>query len=212
MPGPQEGRLDTGNMISLPVDPARPQRYGLVILAGALALLGSLVFLAVGGSGCYQQRVEATKWPAVEAQVVNCDVQRSSGYSGRNWGTKSQARCVFRYDANGTTYEESKLAGSRVFQSKRQIVLTRPPVTVEQIAGWVQRHPRGSTQTIHYNPANPHEISLAGADSELQANKPEDQLKVGGLFALLGTILVFAGSAAQKRAKNSAVISDAHKA
>jgi hypothetical protein len=191
-------------MIYLPVDPARSQRYGLMILAGALALLASLVFLAVGGSHSYQQRVEATKWPAVEAQVVVCDIQRSYGYSGRNWGAKSQARCVFRYEANGSFYEESKLAGSRVFQSKRQILLTQPPVTVGQIVVWVQRHPRGSTQTIHYNPTNPHEISLAGADNELQANKPEDQLRVGEVFALIGIALVFGGSAAQKRARNSA--------
>jgi Protein of unknown function (DUF3592) len=190
-------------MISLPVDPTRSQRYGLMILAGALALLASLVFLGVGGSCSYQQHVEQTKWPAVEAQVVNCDVRRSYGYSGRNWGTKSQARCVFRYDANGSTYEETKLAGSRVFESKRQILLTRPAVTVGQIAGWVQHHPRGSTQTIHYNPANPHEISLAGADAELQANKPEDQLRVGQVFALIGIALVLGGSAAQKRARNS---------
>jgi hypothetical protein len=199
-------------MIYLPVDPARSQRYGLVILAGALALLGSLVFLGVGGSRSYQQRVEATKWPAVEAQVANCDVQRSYGYSGRNWGTKSQARCVFRYDANGSIYEESKLAGSRVFQSKRQILLTQPAVTVEQIAGWVQRHPRGSTQTIHYNPTNPHEISLAGADAELQTNKPEDQLRVGEVFALIGIALVLGGSAAQKRARNSADVTHPAKA
>jgi Protein of unknown function (DUF3592) len=191
-------------MISLPVNPARPQRYGLVILAGALALLGSLVFLGVGGSRSYQQHVEATKWPAVEAQVVNCDVRRSYGYSGRNWGSKSQARCVFRYEANGSAYEESKLAGSRVFESKRQILLTRPAVTVGQIAAWVQRHPRGSTQTIHYNPTNPRDISLAGADAELQTNKPEDQLRIGKVFALIGIVLVLGGSASQKRARNSA--------
>jgi hypothetical protein len=199
-------------MIYLPVDPARSQRYGLMILAGALALLGSLVFLAVGGSRSYQQHVEATKWPAVEAQVVVCDIQRSYGYSGRNWGAKSQARCAFRYEANGSVYEENKLAGSRVFESKRQILLTRPPVTVGQIAGWVQRHPRGSTQTIRYNPANPHETSLAGADAELQTNKPEDQLRVGEVFALIGIVLVLAGSAAQKRARNSADLTHPAKA
>jgi hypothetical protein len=204
VPALQRGRIHTSLMISLPVDPARPQRYGLMILAGALALLGSFVFLAVGGSRSYQQHVEATKWPAVEAEVVVCDIQRSYGYSGRNWGAKSQARCVFRYEANGSIYEERKLAGSRVFESKRQILLTRPALTVEQIAAWVQRHPRGSTQTIDYNPANPHEISLAGADAELQTNKPEDQLRVGQVFALIGIALVLGGSAAQKRARNSA--------
>jgi hypothetical protein len=191
-------------MISLPVDPGRPQRYGLVILGGALAMLGSLVFLGVGGSRAYQQRVEATRWPAVEAQVVDCSVRRVYGYSGRDYGTKSQARCVFRYEANGTTYEESKSAGSRVFQSKRQILLGPQAVTLEQIEGWVRRHPRRSIQTIHYNPANPHEISLAGADEELQVNKPEDQLRIGQVFALVGIAMVLAGSAAQKRIKNSA--------
>jgi Protein of unknown function (DUF3592) len=190
-------------MISLSVDPARRQRCGLVILAGALALLSSLVFLGVGGWRSYQQHVEATKWPAMEAQVVNCSVQRGYGYSGHTWGTTSQARCVLRYQANGSAYEESKLAGSRVFQSKGQILLGHQAVTLGQIEGWVRRHPRGSSQTIHYNPANPHEISFAGADEELQANKPADQLKVGGIFALLGATLVFAGSAAQKRARHS---------
>jgi len=203
VPAPQHGRIHTSHMIYLLVDPARTQRYGLMILAGALALLGSFVFLAVGGSRSYQQHVEATKWPAVEAEVVVCDIQKSYGYSGRNWGAKSQARCVFRYEANGSMYEERKLAGSRVFESKRQILLTRPALTVGQIAAWVQRHPRGSTQTIHYNPANPHEISLAGADAELQTNKPEDQLRVGQVFALIGIALVLGGSAAQKRARNS---------
>jgi uncharacterized protein DUF3592 len=177
--------------------------YGYVFLLAYLALFVAFIFLANGGWRAYEQYVETTKWLPTEAQVIGSLVDFSYGYNGKIYGKKYRARCLLRYEVNGLTYDTEKFAGSIVFVSSRQIELTKAKVSVAMLQAWTRAHPRGSSLTIHYDPADPHRISLVGADVSLQKNTPAEQLSVGqGLF-LFGMALFLFAMFARKRAETS---------
>ena len=190
-------------MLSLRPSTAKPRAYAYILLFAYLVLFVSLVFLADGGWRSYEQYVETAKWPAAEAQVIGCSVDFTYGYDGRIYGRKFQPRCSLHYEVNGVPYDANKLAGSIVFVSDKQIELTKPKVTVAMQRDWARLHPRGSFLTIHYDPADPHQVSLAGADAALQKNTPAEQLSIGqGLF-LFGIVALLAGMFFRKSAETS---------
>ena len=192
-------------MLSLRPSAAKPSFYGYIFLFAYISFLVAFVFLASGGWRSYQQNIEATKWPAVDAQVTNCSVDLTYGYSGKAYGRKFRAQCVLHYEANGVPYDTKKFAGSIVFVSNKQIELTKPKVTVAMLRDWARLHPRGSSLTIHYDPADPRQISLVGADAVLQKNTPAEQLSIGqGLF-FFGMALLLVGMLERRRVETSQV-------
>jgi hypothetical protein len=192
-------------MLSLRPSAAKPSAYGYILLFAYISLLVAFVFLANGGWRSYQQNIEATKWPAVDAQVTNCSVDFTYGYGGKAYGRKFRAQCVLHYEANGVPFDTKKVAGSIVFVSDKQLQLTKPRVTVAMLRDWVRLHPRGSSLTIHYDPSDPHHISLAGADAVLQKNTPQEQLSIGqGLF-FFGMALLLVGMLLRRRVETSQV-------
>jgi hypothetical protein len=166
---------------------------------GVLCLLAGTLFLVVGGFGAFQRHTEATNWPAAEAQVSECQLQKSYHIRSHVPGTKEQARCTFQYDVGGVTYQESKDAGSSVFYSSKQIILIQPKVTQGKLARWIVQHPKGSKQTIHYNPANPRQISLAGADDDIQENTPEIRLKIAVSIFCVGLTFLLVSLVGRQR-------------
>lgn len=180
-----------------------PRLYGLLFASGYLALLTALAFLADGARRAYQLQTEATKWPAVEARVMDCAIRQIYRYRGKTWGTDNQVQCAFHYEVAGLEYEEEKTVGSPVFESNKQIVLGKPEVTLGMLRDWVNRHPRGSHQTVHYNPADPHQISLAGADHDLQISTAGGQLAIGRTLFFIGIGLLLAGMLARNRVRNT---------
>lgn len=184
-------------------DSRTPKWYGPLLAAGYLALFAALAFLVDGARRTYPLQMEATKWPAVEARVMDCAIRQIYRYRGRTWGTDNQVQCVFRYEVAGLEYEEKKTVGSPVFQSNKQIVLGKPKVTLGMLRDWVNRHPRGSQQTVHYNPADAHQISLAGADDDLQVSTAGGQLAIGRTLFFTGIGLLLAGMLARKRVRNT---------
>jgi len=177
--------------------------YGLLFAGGYVALLAALAFLADGARRAYQLQTETTKWPAVEARVMDCAIRQIYRSRGRTLGMDNQIQCAFRYAVAGLEYEEKKTVGSPVFESNKQILLGKPKVTLGMLQDWVNRHPRGSLQTVHYNRANPHQISLARADADLQINTAEGQLAIGRTFLFIGIGLPLAGMLARKMVRNT---------
>ena len=188
-------------MISLRPSAEKPRWYGYVFLLAYLMLFVAFIFLANGAWRAYEQYVETTKWLPSEAQVIGSSVDFSYGYDGKIYGKKYRARCLLRYEVNGLAYDTEKFAGSIVFVSNKQIELTKPKVTVAMLRDWTRAHSRGTSLTIHYDPADPHRISLVGADAGLQKNTPAEQLSIGqGLF-LSGMALLLFAMFARKRAE-----------
>jgi hypothetical protein len=135
--------------------------------------------------------------------VINSSVDFNYGYDGKIYGKRYRALCLLRYEVNGVTYDTEKFAGSIVFVSDKQIQLTKLKVTVAMLRDWTHLHPRASSLTIHYDPADPHQVSLVGADAGLQKNTPAEQLFIGqGLF-LSGIVVLLAGMFVRNRAENS---------
>jgi hypothetical protein len=181
-----------------------PRLYGLLFAGGYLALLAALAFLVDGARRAYQLQTEATKWPAVEARVMDCSIGQIYRYRGRTWGTDNQVQCAFHYEVAGREYAEKKTVGSPVFQSSKQIVLWKPKVTLGILQDWVNRHPRGSLQTVHYNRVDLQQISLAGADEDLQISTAGGQLAIGRTLFFTGISLLFAAMLARKRVRDTA--------
>jgi hypothetical protein len=161
-------------------------------LSGIILLLGGSLFLLDGAWRSYRQYVESTKWPSVEARVTGCSISGSwhsaGSPSSRNvQGESSYVRCTLDYQTGGLARENTINVGSRIFSSPSG----KYPflgVTVAAMRNWIARHPPGSTLTVHYDPSNPGNISMAGADSELRTDSPKDRFQLG----MLGTVSGFA--------------------
>jgi hypothetical protein len=161
-------------------------------LSSLILLLGGSLFLLDGTWRSYRQYVESTKWPSVEARVIGCSISGSwhsaGSPSSRNvQGESSYVRCTLDYQTGGLARENTINVGSRIFSSPSG----KYPflgVTVAAMRNWIARHPPGSTLTVHYDPSNPGNISMAGADSELRTDSPKDRFQLG----ILGTVSGFA--------------------
>jgi hypothetical protein len=57
---------------------------------------------------------------------------------------------------------------------------------------WARLHPPGSLQVIHYNPQNPAQVSLAGADEQFRTNTAAISLHASNQILPLGLILLLA--------------------
>jgi hypothetical protein len=181
-------------------NPPRPEWAAFLCRFGVLGLLMGSLFFITGGLRAMQGHLQATKWPTAEARVDQCWIHSYHHYRSHAWGTEDQARCALRYQVGGVTYQEVKDAGSSVFSSDQRIVLISPKVTRDKLIRWTSLHPKGSMQTIHYNPANPQQISLAGADDDIQENTGIIQLQIAA--TLLSVSLVALITSFASRAKN----------
>jgi hypothetical protein len=184
-----------------------PNRAQLVLGFGYLLLLGGCLFTADGGWASYQQYVQSKKWPGVDGRVVSCSIRGSWHYSSglHVWGESSYVLCTFDYTAADRAEEATIGAGSEIFSSKEQWTYPPPKVTKQKMQRWIVRHPPGKVLTIHYNPSNPENISLAGADQELQSTLPSDRLLAGAVLLAGGLILTVVGSVLRKRVPESGI-------
>ena len=161
-------------------------------LSGVILLLGGSLFLLDGAWRSYRQYVESTKWPSVEARVAGCSISGSwhsaGSPSSRNiQGESSYVRCTVVYQTGSLVRENTINVGSRIFTSPSG-KYPAPGITVAAMHNWIARHPPGSTLTVHYDPSNPSNISMAGADREIRTDAPKDRFQLG----ILGTVGGFA--------------------
>ena len=184
-----------------PTPNSAPLPKPLAFLRGfsVLGLLVGGLFLVAGGLRATERYLQATKWPAVEARVDKCEIHRYYHVQSHVSGEQDQVRCAFEYEANGVTYHAVKDAGSSIFHSAKQIVLVQPKITRGKLAQWIALHPSGSWQTIHYDPADPRQISLAGADDDIQENTAAIQLKIAATLLSVSLALLLASFAVRKK-------------
>jgi hypothetical protein len=57
---------------------------------------------------------------------------------------------------------------------------------------WARLHPPGSLQAIRYNPKNPAQVSLAGADEQFRTNTAAISLRASNQVLPLGVFLLLA--------------------
>jgi hypothetical protein len=170
---------------------------------GMIVVFGGFLFLVDGVWQSGWQYIQSTRWLAVKAKVVGCSIAGSWEDSGspnsRNvWGESSQVRCTFDYETGGVAHESTTMAGSSIFNSGRR-VYPAPKVTKATMREWIARHPPQSVLVIHYNPSEPNEISLAGADDELRSTLPYDRLLFGVISTVVGLGLVLFAKMVRRR-------------
>lgn len=145
-----------------------PTWLGGIFLIALLGLAFSAGLMIEGLWLLHTERVQAEDWPAVEANVVSCFLTDDAPISRKNGRiTYYSVLCEFRYTLSGADYESSTRSSG--YQAPKSADHSHLPAKVIEMERWIHQHPKGSLQTIHYDPRNPQNISLAGADEEIQA-------------------------------------------
>jgi hypothetical protein len=148
--------------------------------------------------------VESSRWPAAAARLSDCRVHTSyDGWHGRARALH-QVECSFQYDVDTHPYLVKAKVGDMLSIVSGQIDLTRPTVTLGALEAWVKRHPTGTVETIHYDPAHPERISLVGMEDDIKWQTPAGYVRGALVFALLGAGLLLAGRYARRFATRAA--------
>ena len=178
-----------------------------VYTLGLIGVIGGSLFLIDGARQSYVQYVQSKIWPAVEARVVRCSVVQvlilyhpggSMRLSSRP-GMKSYIGCRFAYQVCGSARETFARPGSPIITDQQPLDLGTPKVTPAKLQGWVFLHRPGSTLTIHYDPSNPDNISLAGTDDEIKDMLPLERFLFGVLAATTGLIMILGARSMGRR-------------
>jgi hypothetical protein len=117
---------------------------GLMVVGVIVVLLGALQ--------AYRQYSVLRRWTPVEAQFVRTDVRNEKFQTSIRMGRADRyiVMWTFRYDVGGAAHEA--VADPDVHGTRAQMV------------AWIHRFHPGEQVTIHYNPADPGEISAAAYD------------------------------------------------
>lgn len=160
---------------------------GLFLIAFMALLLGiGLRFEAA--SRARQENAERNEWLPVAAHVKSCFLVQDHPISAQR-SVIYKIDCRFKYTVNGTEY-----TGSTVTIGPHRGLYrgAAPPPETARIDNWLRLHPPGSLQVIHYNPQNPAQVSLAGADEQFRTNTAAISLHASNQILPLGLILLLA--------------------
>ncbi len=166
---------------------------GVLVLFGAFTLLCALMLGAGAGWYGYRRSLESGRWPTATARLSDCRLLTTYD----SWRARARAlhhvECVFQYEANGAARTTTARVGDTASVVRGQIEITTPAVSRASLARWVNRHPSGTSETIHYDPADPDRISLVGVDDDVATKTPAAYLRAATTFASIGAGLVVAG-------------------
>lgn len=160
---------------------------GLFLIAFMALLLGiGLRFEAA--SRARQENAERNEWLPVTAHVKSCFLVQDHPI-GAQRSVIYKIDCRFKYTVNGTEYTGSTVTIGPHGGLYRG---TEAPPEAARMDNWVRLHPPGSLQAIHYNPQNPAQVSLAGADEQFRSNTAAISLRASNQILPLGVVLLVA--------------------
>ena len=160
---------------------------GLFLIAYLTLLLGiGLRFEAA--SRARQENAERNEWLPVPARVKSCFLVQDHPISAQR-SVIFKIDCRFKYTVNGTEYTGSTVTIGPQHGLYRG---APPPPEAARMDDWARRHPPGSLQVIHYNPQNPAQVSLAGADEQFRTNTAAISRNASNKVLPLGVVLLLA--------------------
>jgi hypothetical protein len=183
---------------------SKPDRTPFLFLVAYLAFFGALVLGADAAWHAYRRHVEST-WPSVAADVSDCAIHTWHDTLHRRRQSHYEVTCVFRYRVADVPHVVTSKIGDTLSIADGQINLTRPAVTPLALRSWVKQHPNGTTERVHYDPADPDRISLAGADDNLRWQTTAAYRRGALVAALGGAVLLGLGIRARRAGRAPAV-------
>lgn len=174
-------------------NPTRKLSWPVLLFSmSCLAIILAGLFVLEGRSRARRLETESG-WPTVEARTELCSIikfhSRMRGQSG-DW---YYVDCRFSYSVNGQQYRSDTRTTSTGID-----VFGRSDELFRRMAEWVHQHRKGQWQVIHYDPADPSRISLAGADHEIEPQTAEVYYGAGRIMAMGGLALLIAAAIAGK--------------
>ena len=165
------------------------------VLFGISCLLFLLagLFMLEGIWRAHVRSVQATVWPSVEARIRHCSLETERAFADDGGGLYYRTYCSFAYTVNGVEY----ISHTRTTSTVKQTMVARMEV-------WIGAHPRGHLQQVHYDPANPKTISLAGADEEIQTETAEVKKRSGTMLAYTALACLLMAGVLRSRQNNGA--------
>jgi hypothetical protein len=162
--------------------------------AGGLFLIAYVaLFLGIGlhfeaASRARQENAERNEWLPVTAHVKSCLLVQDHPISAQR-SVIFKIDCRFKYTVNGTEYIGSTVTIGPPHGLYRGAAA---PPEAARMDNWARLHPPGSLQVIHYNPKNPAQVSLAGADEQFRTNAAAISLRASNQILPLGVVLLLA--------------------
>jgi len=163
----------------MPIQPSKMNWSRLLFVAAGMAFIFAGVSELDGRSK--EQRFQTESgWPTVDARIQACFV---SAYHRQQSGSyRFYVYCSYAYTVNGVAFKGSTQTPSSFSND-----------VVAKMNLWVKQHPKGQMQTIHYNPADPARVSLAGADRELRVyTSAEWAYRTARMMAMIGLGMLIA--------------------
>ena len=149
----------------------------LLFSFSCLLFVASAFFASEGLWRAHIRRIQSA-WPSVEARIGECRIESRHAFARSSGRVEYYTWCIFHYSLNGIQHAAATSTSSGV-----------NPEMVARMREWIAAHPPGHTQSIHYDPADPTKISLAGTDSDIQTQTYE--AKFGAARAMAFAALAF---------------------
>ena len=161
---------------------------GGLFLMACMALFLGIALRFEAASRARQENAERNEWLPVTARVKSCFLVQDHPISAQR-SVIFKIDCRFKYTVNGTEYIGSTATIGPQHGLYRGAA---PPPEAARMENWARLHPPGSLQVIHYNPENPVQVSLAGADEQFRTNSAAISLRSSDQILPLGALLLFA--------------------
>jgi hypothetical protein len=175
-------------MNSIKNKPTMPLWVGGLFLIAYMALFLGIGLRFEAASRARQENAERNEWLPVTAHVKSCFLVQDHPISAQR-SVIFKIDCRFKYTVNGTEY-----IGSTVTIGPQHGLYrgAAPPPEAARMDNWAHLHPPGSLQVSHYNPKNPAQVSLAGADEQFRTNTAAISLRASNQILPLGVVLLLA--------------------
>jgi uncharacterized protein DUF3592 len=161
---------------------------GILRLFALFFWLCALLAAIAAGWQAYDRDTVRRTWPQADAEVVACRLvdHESRRHTIDLWTLKEvgptlSLACTFRYSVDGRPYTGETRSHS-----------SYAPALTAAMQRWARDHAPGSRQSIYYDPAKPHSISLGDADAGFEPDTVEHRLQLALLFGAAG-VLLFGG-------------------
>src|SRR5580704_9115398 len=158
---------------------------GFALLLGVFASLCAAFALVVTVAEAWQEQGE-TKWPEATARIQRCGLDIYTHRPETYW-----INCRISYPVGAEEVVTS--VHSRSVPAPSRVIWQDPNGQTGLMQEWVDRHPEGTPIAVHYHPTKHKQAVLVMTDMPLGGPRTPANLKLLGMFAAGGALLLGIG-------------------